>query len=501
MEAYSYDFKFVFQKSLWDTIKTKKGGKTTAMSTKKAGPPLKMAANKTFQVARKPQYKRDKPRSPLASLNDGKAVRERSLTKHSPIDSLCQKVLDHKQSCQSQDLSIQESGHHIQKDSPVVLLVPASTFRGSDNMSSSQDTQVEKPENKGLIKMLNRTLSPIGTPESFKKLMPHVQSESPLPATASSAGADFDSLLSRTPVLSVKDALALIDSDLSQPKTSPQDRSSSCEFSDSLESKSERHGCESETDVLKASPELSQFDDQRLTFFVSKKIAPSKHDQLTEKVKKPSFTSATVTKSRAPVVENSLSGRKVKKSRRRLLEKTLELSDGSSHCESEPGTPSLPVIDADTMATLPAFTSVLVPRPHASPAPITFSPPLCMAPSHLSLSVTSPSSSVPAAVTFAISSPPTVASSSPLCCNPSLDSASEQHPAVSVPLMQEDLFPVHVAVKSKKRKSEEFLCSGKAEDAGKPEQVKRSRVVAGHTEPRRSFQEGSKTQRQRATGE
>ncbi|KAG7220015.1 hypothetical protein INR49_000663 [Caranx melampygus] len=119
------------KKSLWDTIKNKREGeKVAAPKRKKTETSLKMAANKTFQVSRKPQYKRDKPRSPLASLNEGKAVRERSLTKHSPVDdrprkSEEQKAFNPNQGQQAVALTDQENIHHIQTNSPIVLLVPA----------------------------------------------------------------------------------------------------------------------------------------------------------------------------------------------------------------------------------------------------------------------------------------------------------------------------------------------------------------------------------------
>uniref|UniRef100_A0A3Q1B278 Calponin-homology (CH) domain-containing protein n=1 Tax=Amphiprion ocellaris TaxID=80972 RepID=A0A3Q1B278_AMPOC len=115
------------KKSLWDTIKSKRGGEEgAAPSRKKSKPPLKMAANKTFQVSRKPQYKRDKPRSPLASLNEEKVVRERSLTKHSPSDGCCLtseelKALNPNQSQQPLVLSDQEN--ICQKNSPHVILL------------------------------------------------------------------------------------------------------------------------------------------------------------------------------------------------------------------------------------------------------------------------------------------------------------------------------------------------------------------------------------------
>ncbi|XP_017294913.1 abnormal spindle-like microcephaly-associated protein [Kryptolebias marmoratus] len=482
------------KKSLWDTIKNKReGGKMHTPTTKKTAPPLKMTANKTFQVSRNPQYKREKPCSPLAPLNEGKSVKERSLIKHGsadhPLKLVEQKALNPKQRHQS--LSDLERIHDIQKNSPVVLLVPAGKFVNSGNMPASPDTLAEKPENKGLTKMFNKTLSPIGTPERFKKLMPRIQSDSALPA----AGDDS--------VPSLKDALDVIGSDLILITTSPRDTSSSCEFSDSLESKSDKLCCDPDKNAFKAitdSPELPESSQSRLTFFVNKKI--DKGVDVTNKMKKASFTSATVTKSKVPVEANSPGGRKIKKSRRRLLEKTLELSDGSSRCDSDPGTPSLPVIDTETGTRLSDgghqvtefLSSSPKPRLSASAAPITFplSSPPCMAPSCFSFSASSPALSVPAP-TFTITSPPPV---SLLCSMP------EDAPTLSAPPpAREDLFPVQLAVKNKKRKSGEHLkADEKVEASGKPEQVKRSRVVAGKGEPPRSVQERrSVSQRQRLT--
>uniref|UniRef100_A0A665T6B6 Abnormal spindle microtubule assembly n=2 Tax=Echeneis naucrates TaxID=173247 RepID=A0A665T6B6_ECHNA len=134
------------KKSLWDTIKNKKQDeRVTAPRGKKTGPPLKMAANKTFQVSRKPQYKRDKPRSPLTSLNEGKAVRERTLTKHCPIDDHPGKIVEENaltfiQRQKATALSEQENVYQIQRNSPVVLLVPSAKLMNSGIMSASPDT-------------------------------------------------------------------------------------------------------------------------------------------------------------------------------------------------------------------------------------------------------------------------------------------------------------------------------------------------------------------------
>ncbi|KAJ4943359.1 hypothetical protein JOQ06_005862 [Pogonophryne albipinna] len=499
------------KKSLWDTIKNKREGENVSVPRRnKTDQPLKMAANKTFQVSRQSLYKREKPRSPLAALNKGEAVRERSLSKPTPMDEYFQKSEEQK----AYNFSDQENIDFLQKNSPLVLLVPAGKLVDSGNMSAIPHLQVGKPEYRDLTKMLNKTLSPIGTPEMFKKFMPRIQSDSPLSA---------DSGLTGTPVPSLKDALALIDSDLTRMNTSPRDTSSSCGFSDSLDSKSGTRGCGPDKNflpVLPDSPHGSDSNEPRLTFFVSKKVVVSEvvleADKATVWVKNTSFTSATVIKNKAPVEAIISSGRKIKKSRRRLLEKTLELSDGSSLCDSAPGTPILPIIKLETetkglqnSANSPCddshpaqgLTSSLTPRLDGSPTPITFpvtSPP-SLAPARFSFSATSTPPAAHAPFVFTVSSPPPLCSSSPLHRHLTPHASPNLSVSQSV---QEESFPIYMAVNSKKRKSEEYFKSDvKIEDAGKAEPVKRSKVVPGKKEPLRSVQERrSATQRPRTTG-
>ncbi|XP_060934824.1 abnormal spindle-like microcephaly-associated protein [Limanda limanda] len=509
------------KKSLWDTIKNKKeGGKVTAPRRKGAELPLKMSANKTFQVSREPQYKRDKPRSPLASLNEGRAVRERSLMKQSPGDHRLSRTSEELKASnpklmpQSLASSDQENVHHTHRSSPVVLLVPAAKLM---DMSASPDAWGVRPENKDLTKILNQTISPIGTPERFKKIMPRIQTGSPLSATGQND--DGNRELTGAPALSLKDALALIDSDLSFTITSPHGSSSSCLLSDSLESKSGIDGRGPDRNLLKAlpdSPELAESKEPRLTFFVSNKVAVHEAAEDKGMVKKAPFTSATVIKSKAPVEENSLSGRKIKKSRRRLLEKTLELSDSSSQVDSGTSSPQLPVIDLDTGSTgvsrlcddthqSAEFTfSSPAPGVYGPTTPVTFpitSPP-SMAPTRFSFSLTSPlPPAATASISFTLASASPAASSSPLRRDLSSDvTANEQSPAASAALLTlEDAFPIHTAVNSKKRKSERFLRSDtKVEEVVKTHPVKRSKWVAAKTESSRSAQERSALQRRTA---
>lgn len=456
-----------------------------------------MAANKTFQVSRKSQYKREKHCSPLASLNKGGSVRARSLSKRSPVQdhagkSEGQKVVGSSQSQQTLAMSDQENVFHVQRNSSSSFPLLTEKLLNCSSLTASPDACVGKPDNKDLARMLNKTLSPIGTPERFKKIMPHIYSDSPLSAAVASDGgtSDADSGSTGTPIPSLKDALALIDSDLSHINSSPQDTSSSCSFSDSLNSRSGGRASKPQKESFKTSPDGPSMEshDQLPTFFVAETItsvaAVQQPDKVTLKAKKSSFISVTVTKSKAPVEVSSLSGRKMKKSRRRLLEKTLELCDDSS-CESAAGSPSLPVIELheggkgrqSSRSEDCSFAS-----PHQDP------PTAATATSPAAASSVSTSSPMAAAVT----------SPSPL------SSALAPEPFTPASAWDEQ-FPVHTAAQGKKRKSEEFVRNdGKAAIAGRAERVKRSRVAAAVVEPSKSVQERRsvmKRQQARAPGE
>lgn len=488
-----------FQKSLWDTIKSKKGGERVGVSRgKKPGHPAKITVNKTFQVSREPHYKRDKPRSPQASLSKGEAARERVLVKSSignnSEKSEKQKPLNPKVWQQCLPLTDQENVLHFQRNSPVVLLVPATKVLDSGFISASPD--VLKPENKNILKVLNKTISPIGTPERFKKLIPYIESESTGPPMAQSA-ADANcanSDLAQNSAFSLSNALALIDSELSQIETSPGESSFLSEFSDSLESKSD--SC-----VLKEFPNIPESNEPRLTFFINKKVESNKavysvKENVVSKspktmVKKARFTSTTVTKSKGPVEENSLSERKIKKSRRRLLEKTLELDSSSQH-ESGPDTPKLPVILSDSGNTEclntvcddihQLSTSNPAPCINGSPTPITFpltSPPLA-ASHHFSFSVNSPPCASPqkSSSRLHFDLPSTHCEFGSSC------------PTVPAPLAAlEHVFPVQIVAKTKKRKSEEYLKSDPKMDTVRADRVKRSKVVTVKTQSSKSMQE------------
>lgn len=443
-----------------------------------------MAANKTFQVSRKSQYKREKPCSPLASLNKGGSVRARSLSKRSPLQDHPGKFEEQKAVCSSQSLqtpaaSDQENVFRVQRNSSSNFPLLTENLLNCSSLTASPDACAGKPDNKDLARMLNKTLSPIGTPERFKKIMPHIYSDSPLSAAVASdrRTSDPDSGFTGTPVPSLKDALALIDSDLSHINSSPQDTSSSCSFSDSLNSRSGGRAREPQRESFKTSPDGPSMEpgNQQPTFFVGETVtspaAVPQPDKATLKAKKSSFVSVTVTKGKAPAEVSSLSGRKMKKSRRRLLEKTLELCDGSS-CESAAGSPSLPVIELHVGEKE---------RQESRSEDCSF---------------TSRRQDPPAASSVSTSSP-TAAAATSLSPLSSLLASELPSPASA----RDDQFPVHTAAQGKKRKSEEFRRNdGKVADAaGRADRVKRSRVAAAKAEPSRSVQERrSVTQRQQA---
>ncbi|XP_029939617.1 abnormal spindle-like microcephaly-associated protein [Salarias fasciatus] len=235
----------------------------------------------------------------------------------------------------------------------------------------------------------------------------------------------------------MNEALLAIESDLFS--------SSSCVISESLESDSQNHG-------LPNSPQLINVNEQRLTFFVSQMGLGSEAKPKNMKVH---FTSATVTKGRAPVeVEaNSLSERRVKKSRRRLLDKTLELSFSSSGANSpQVGTPSLPVIDSTSGSTSCDGQQV----PQASPSSLT--------PERKSISAPVESPSAPFGLSLSPAPSPIplpLSSSSPLQYTMFLDLQIQQQTATVSECcsVKEDLSPFHARLNTKKRKSEEHHSS------------------------------------------
>lgn len=447
-----------------------------------------MAANKTLHVTRKQQYDL---RSPLASLNDRKTGRGKSTGEHHLLEGYSLKSKPQKpfNAVRKQwSLVSQENVLHVQNHPS---LVSATNEKG---MKAGSGSLPGKLENKDLAKIL-KTLSPIGTPERFLKIMPHIQ---PVGCTA----AVTSQTTQRCPPVSLNEALALIDSGFALVNRSPKDSSSSGDFSDSLEFKSENpERFEAHPD----SPEEST--EPRLTFFVSKIVGAPK----TEKPERPkilTFNCETVIKSKAPLT-NCESGRRIKKSRRRLMEKTLELSEGSSQCESGPGTPQLPVIEPDTRTagslcgdTVQEFNGRPTAQPGDAQLPIRLDGSSPSTRAHLSFSftLTSPTHNVPP-MTFTMSSPLPLGQSSPLHSGDTSHPQPETSPETDIlpqsVSAQEDVSPVGSLTKSRKRKSEEYLKGvAKTDGGGKTERVKKSKTVAWKSPPVKSTQEKRKSRRQ-----
>ncbi|XP_066503175.1 abnormal spindle-like microcephaly-associated protein isoform X2 [Hoplias malabaricus] len=470
------------KKSLWDSIKSKRDISTSSKGGKVVSMPVK-AVNKTFHVSRQPQYERNRRSNPLSTLNHERPSRRSSGNKDRNDQSYCPQI--------PQDLpkSVKESieNNLIKTNSPLVVLVPADKILDASGKADMSCLPLPKE-----VRVLNKTLSPISTPERFSNPLT-TRFQSPLPVIGkivTDSGKDPG-----TPRVSMKDALAIIESDLSHA-VSPPNACSSFNLSDSLES--ENVNTEPEADTRAFVNSVPQIDDDppqidvaqpRLTFFVQTNKVPSEksghndlmpssavcsatviksynrpdenQDQKDFKSKK-LFNSATVTKGKAETsLENGPGGRKVRTSRRRLLEKTPSISVPSSE-ESNTvlshGISALPVINCDTDVEF----KFIVSSPQMSPQQLTrpHPPALQDQPSTTFSAPCLPVSTIEANVNDAVS----------VNCHTSKQLLS------SVSL---DSFPVHsqVSNQNRKRKSEEFLrdCS---DDPAKSFQVKKTSSLA-----------------------
>lgn len=493
------------KKSLWDSIKNKRSAdfSVTPKGKKKPESPIKKAAYKTLHMSRNPQYKRERVRSPLASLNDVVAVKVKSLSRYCPDDHSEQQP-----SCtpvykkRSQEPLDQVNVDNDHTTSPMVLFVPSLKIINSSKTADGLGVPVGTPERRDMARILNKTLSPVGTPDRLKNLIPHIDS---LLGPVNSLPEVSKRAMHGICAPSVKDALSMIDSDLSSDVTaSPPKACSSFDFSDSLESEISNVGGGPDEANLKGlpySPNESEPAQPRLTFFVKSKLTVGPVEQLVaprkevkddiHQVKKVPFTSATVIKSKAAPAprEGHLAERKPKTSRRRLLEKTLEIPDRGSHTDSSLGSPGLPVIDSDissdrqhdgSITTAPLEAMDLAPvglTPNNGLVPVSFSlsPPLPRAPFILQHHRENKTT-----------------------CVASLPKLASAHC-----LVQPDVFPLHSqsqfdVIRSKKRKSDEFLRDvDKVEDTEKMVEVKRSRVSTLVKEPVRPALDARKSALQR----
>lgn len=374
--------------------------------------------------------------------------------------------------------------------SPVVLLVPASRLIDSmdkENISSVPLHKVDYKESR----LLNKTLSPIGTPERFSNpLMSRFQS--PLPVICTPIKDRRSELTAQ--VLSVKDALAVINSDLCCP-VSPPNACSSLNLGDSLESDDLSMDGKLEAAISVAGDVSPQADiaPPRLTFFVKSNkviddepepegpthspaagsasatkvgVGDDESNQEGPKPKKIPLNSATVIKSKTCASpERSPDAHKTRTFRRRLLQKaSLVPSSPESNTDLLEGVSVLPVINADAGVIF---------KFNATPPPIitTDQPP------------TSTCTAVPPVLTLNEENNAGAASSG--------GRASDTR--IPPSRLSEDVFPVHSrTTNQKKRKSEEYLREN-SECLPKSLEVKqRSGETQEHKKPCQEKQIGSR---------
>ncbi|KAF7703623.1 hypothetical protein HF521_022630 [Silurus meridionalis] len=433
------------KKSLWDTIKSKRvpshGGKV-------ASTPIK-AANKTFRVSRQPQYKRNRASNPLKSLNQENNCQRPVGSKEKNSQSVYPVIPQGIPKAIHDELESMPS----QNKSPVVLLVPADKFLSSMDKENISSVPLNKPDYKE-CRVLNKTMSPIGTPERFNALMPRFQSPLPYICKPIKDGCSE----SLRPILSVDDALAVINSDLSCP-VSPPNACSSLNVADSVDSVDLSLDGNIETTINVVADSSPQIDiaQPRLTFFVKSTKAsedetipaacPSSdtqfnngvgQDELNQddlKPKKILLNSATVIKSKAGASpKHSPDTHKTRTIRRQLLRKS------ESNTDLLDGVSVLPVVNSDSCANLKS--NITPPQE-----------------SELKLTPQQPSSTEPANPTCTAVQP-ILTFNSENNANSAASSLGFASDVQILPLcVAEDMFPVHSRTTSqnRKRKSEEYL--------------------------------------------
>ncbi|XP_055073870.2 abnormal spindle-like microcephaly-associated protein [Misgurnus anguillicaudatus] len=426
------------KKTLWDSIKSKRGVPVPSKEKKSALASIK-AANKTFHVSRQSQYSKDRTSNPLSPLN-----RERSINGSNAVTG---KGQSSPPQMMPKPTFVTENfnDEHLQKNSPVVVLIPADQLLNTPDKKDAPF--LRKAECKEIKRVLNKTLSPISTPDRFRNpLSACVQS--PLPVIGK-----LDEEPEK-PSLSVKDALDVIGSDLSRA-VSPPNACSSFDFSVSLES--EKHHSDSTFRVTVDMSPPHEAIHPRLTYCVkpNKAVGVESNDNFRLKMipfstatvtkfnkvddsldpdvlsSKVCVNSATVTKSKAESSFKSPGLRKKKTSRRRLLERTLELSE-PSNAESNTSSP-------ETISALPVISPDLSPDEVMSEKPTA-----C-----LSLPVEQPLSSCISPIRSEVL--PCVSTNQ----STSLDLSTDKGPSC----LSLDQFPVQSRTSgpNKKRKSDEFF--------------------------------------------
>ncbi|KAA0712294.1 Abnormal spindle-like microcephaly-associated protein -like protein [Triplophysa tibetana] len=427
------------KRTLWDSIKSKRGVPAPSNENKLPSVSIK-ASNKTFHVSRQSQYNKERTSNPLSPLNQERFVNGSSVVRGNAQSSppriskpaFVTEVFD--------DV-------HLEKNSPVVVLIPADRFVATPDKTDA--TCLRKAECKEVVRVLDKTLSPFSTSERFRNPLSSCF-QSPLPVIGKLDEGQEQEKLS----LSVKHALGVIGSDLSCA-VSPPNACSSYDFSDSLESeKQDRDGTFIATVDISPPPEAphprltycvkpnktigvaSNHDEVRLEMFPFSTASVTKLNKVDDTLNpdvlgsKVPVNSTTVTKSKAESSVESPGMRKKKTSRRRLLERTLEISE-SSNAESNTSSPesisALPIISSDSSPDVVISEKTT---------------PCLSLPSEQPLSCISPiRSEVLASVSSSRST--------------SLDEVPNDEPSRVSP----NLFPVQsrTSVQSKKRKSDEFL--------------------------------------------
>ncbi|XP_051764927.1 abnormal spindle-like microcephaly-associated protein [Ctenopharyngodon idella] len=472
------------KKTLWDSIKSKKGVPAPSKEKKVRSMPIK-AVNKTFHVSRQLQYRKDRMSNPLSPLNQERSAYGSSGTRANAPSSTPEMPKPAFVTENFDDV-------HLQKNSPVVVLVPAE--RLFDTPGKKGVPCSRKPECREMNRVLNKTLSPASTPERFGN--PCFQS--PLPVIAQNVRDERREPEKQS--LSVKDALDVIGSDLSHA-VSPPNACSSFDFSDSLESEKQipvtsfRATAVISPPVEVAHPRLTfcvkpnkvigvesnhhAFRLKALPFSTATVTKLNKVDDtlVPDGPKKFPVNSTTVTKSKTEASVESPGLRKKKTSRRRLLEKTMELSE-PSNAESNTSSPdsisTLPVISSDSSPDVALESKCLITSMPAAKEWLTSygSPPEQL------LSSISP---IRPKVLPSVSSSNSPSSGLKLTVGNVSDKVQ--------PGLSKDQFPVQCMtfVQSKKRKSDEFL-RGHLEDMSNV-QAKKCRAPAHVTELKKPSQE------------
>uniref|UniRef100_A0A9J7WW81 Assembly factor for spindle microtubules n=1 Tax=Cyprinus carpio carpio TaxID=630221 RepID=A0A9J7WW81_CYPCA len=105
------------KKTLWDSIKSKKGVPAPSKEKKVSSMPIK-SANKTFHVSRQSQYRKDRTSNPLSQLNQERSAYCSNATRVKAPSSTPE---------MSKPAFVTEKfdNVHLQKNSPVVVLVPS----------------------------------------------------------------------------------------------------------------------------------------------------------------------------------------------------------------------------------------------------------------------------------------------------------------------------------------------------------------------------------------